>query len=217
MNKKTIVDNEIGSRYLQGKLTPDELAEFETYLLTHPDLVAELELDSVMYKVMPQVENMEKATGSWRFLDLPLRQVLAPLFASMIMVPMVILALFNDANIPNIQPVFLTSDTYRTADNSFSNMATLRFEEEDEVILLMLYPENELADDFKVILRDTSGGVEQIFTDLARGESGYVSIQLPASAVGEGEYILDITQDTSVDEILEQSAESIRLRVVKDS
>lgn len=217
MDKKSIDDNEIESRYLRGSLTPSELAEFETHLLAHPDLVAQLELDRVLYRVMPQVEKVAKTSTFWQFLELPLRKVLAPLVACMIMAPMVILALFNDTNIPIIQPIFLTSDSYRTADDSFSNMTILRFEEVDEVILLMLYPKNELADNFNIKLRNSSGYVEQTFTGLARGESGYVSIQLPATAVNEGEYILDIIQDSSIVEVSERSLESIPFRVVKVS
>lgn len=217
MDKKIIDDNDIERRYLQGKLTPEELEQFETYLMTHPDLVTQLELDSVMYRIMPQIEDMPKPLDFWRFLDMPLRKVFAPIAASMIIVPVVVLALFDRPNIPNIQPVFLTNETYRTTDASFSNVSTLLFHEEDEVILLLLYPENELADDFNVGLRGSSGDVELTFIGLSRGGSGYVSVQLPASVVTEGEYLLEITPNSSVVGNSDRIVESIPIRVQKDS
>ncbi|MFT6403170.1 MAG: hypothetical protein ACJA2D_002495 [Pseudohongiellaceae bacterium] len=77
MDKRYIEENEIEVKYLRNQLDPDELEEFEVYLMENPEMVDELKLDEVFIRnfaiesdiqtiVEPQVKN-----GSVRFWQKP--------------------------------------------------------------------------------------------------------------------------------------------------
>ena len=55
MNDETIKQNDVVKRYLQNKLTPEEIVEFEEYILDKPELLEQLELDMVLVKTLPKV------------------------------------------------------------------------------------------------------------------------------------------------------------------
>lgn len=55
MDADYISRHEIAKRYLQGKLTTEESVEFEEYILDKPELLEQLELDSVMVDSLPKV------------------------------------------------------------------------------------------------------------------------------------------------------------------
>ena len=48
--------NEVSQRYLKGLLTPEESIDFENYILDKPELIEQLEMDSVLYKTMSHVK-----------------------------------------------------------------------------------------------------------------------------------------------------------------
>ena len=48
MNKKYIEDNNIDVKYLRNQLNDEELEGFEVYLIEHPEMVEQLELDDVL-------------------------------------------------------------------------------------------------------------------------------------------------------------------------
>jgi hypothetical protein len=56
MNEEYIATHEIIKRYLNGKLTPEETVEFEEYILDKPELLEQIELDSVLVKTLPDVD-----------------------------------------------------------------------------------------------------------------------------------------------------------------
>jgi hypothetical protein len=218
MDKKYIDDNNIKNKYLRGLLTPDEIIQFESYLMDKPTLVEELELDDVFFRVMPRSQKLQVSPSPriWGFLNIPLRSALAPIVICLFVIPLGLVAVFTEPGTSSIQPVFLTNDNYRTATDLASDVTTLEFQDSNQVILLLLYPENELAESFDVAIRDFSGRLMQQFEDHSRGNSGYVSIELLSSAINEGDYLLEIAPTNEVAESLNGKVESIPFRVTKN-
>ena len=56
MDDKYIDQHNVIERYLQQKLTREEKAELEVYLLDKPELLEQLELDSIMKEHLPSVQ-----------------------------------------------------------------------------------------------------------------------------------------------------------------
>ncbi len=48
MDKKYVEENEIEIKYLRNQLTPEELEEFEVYLMENPEMLESVKLDSVI-------------------------------------------------------------------------------------------------------------------------------------------------------------------------
>lgn len=69
MDQNYIEQNDIARKYMQGRLTPEEAADFEVYLMDKPELVEEMELDGLLDKHLEQTSSVkEKRTGflfSW--------------------------------------------------------------------------------------------------------------------------------------------------------
>lgn len=219
MDKKYVDDNNIKRKYLRGLLAEDELVKFEIYLMDNPELVEELELEELLYRAMPQLENSQTSQQSWNwgFLDIPLRRVFAPIIVCLFVIPLGLISLLREPGLSTIQPVFLTSDNYRAASGGggAAEATTLSFQDDGQIILLMLYPENEVADSFDVAIRDLSGSLNRQAVGLSRGDSGYISVELSAATIGEGGYLLEITPRYDVAQTSSENIESIPFRVVK--
>jgi hypothetical protein len=54
MNNEYIIQNDIVGRYLRNKLTADEIIAFEEYAMDKPELLEQLELDSVLMETLPK-------------------------------------------------------------------------------------------------------------------------------------------------------------------
>ena len=63
MDKKYIEQHSIDIKYLRNQLTPEENEEFEVYLLEHPDMLEQLELDNALMKAMPEVSIKQQSTS----------------------------------------------------------------------------------------------------------------------------------------------------------
>lgn len=83
LTQKTIEQHDVIAKYLQGRLLAEEAAEFEVYLMDHPALLEQLELDDMMIRTMPQAMTDMKGAKvknqrwwDWLFVT-PLRSNLA--------------------------------------------------------------------------------------------------------------------------------------------
>ena len=64
MDKQYIQDNEVEIEYLRNQLTPDEVEEFEVYLMENPEMVESLELIDILREKGSFDENLaEKPTS----------------------------------------------------------------------------------------------------------------------------------------------------------
>ena len=71
MDKKYIEENGIVTKYLRGQLTPEETSEFEAYFLDKPEIIEQLELDSILIKNTGRAfENLQRAGIRNRWLNL---------------------------------------------------------------------------------------------------------------------------------------------------
>ena len=55
MDKSYIEQNAIDTKYLRNQLTPEQTEEFEVYLLDHPEMLEQIELDAVLGSELPNV------------------------------------------------------------------------------------------------------------------------------------------------------------------
>lgn len=69
MNADYISQHDIVQRYLKGKLTPEETVEFEEYILDKPELLEQLEVDSVMSEHLPNIAPKRSRRSIFRLLS----------------------------------------------------------------------------------------------------------------------------------------------------
>ena len=68
MDKNYIEQNAIDTKYLRNQLTPEQSEEFEVYLLDHPEMLEQLELDAVLGSELPDVASVKSqavSLSSW--------------------------------------------------------------------------------------------------------------------------------------------------------
>lgn len=74
MDQNYIEQNDIARKYMQGRLTPEEAADFEVYLMDKPELVEEMELDGLFDKHVDKTEtaknNSKHFFFNWLSIDL---------------------------------------------------------------------------------------------------------------------------------------------------
>ncbi len=194
MDINYINDNNISARYLNGELSEAEEAEFELFLINHPYYVEQLELEDALFRFVPQLEKHSKKR--WLnlsyLLELPLRQALAPIAICLIALPAAVFFWIEPSTVNSIQPVFLTNDGFRTSSSTSNQETTLTFQSETDVLLLLLYPDNELANEFEISVRDSDGNLVREFGNRGRGSYGYLSIELAAQEIRSGSYIVEM-------------------------
>ena len=67
MDKQYIEQFDIGRKYLKNELTPEEVIQFEEYLLDKPELIEQLELDRIAMLAMPKVSQQREQRSLWRW------------------------------------------------------------------------------------------------------------------------------------------------------
>lgn len=65
MDREFIEQHDIAQRYLHGRLTPEEAEEFEVYLMDNPEMIEELELDSIFVSHTASLKNLEQKPAPW--------------------------------------------------------------------------------------------------------------------------------------------------------
>ncbi len=68
MNKEYIEQHEIAHRYLAGSLCAEEIEQFEVYLMEHPQMLEELELNSIIKTHASAYKPKITSTSKWRSL-----------------------------------------------------------------------------------------------------------------------------------------------------
>ncbi|GAA6182960.1 MULTISPECIES: hypothetical protein [Alteromonadaceae] len=69
MDQAYIERRDIANRYMQGKLCAEECEEFEIYLMENPDVVDQLQLDSMFIKALPFLAQSPKQKPTfWQLL-----------------------------------------------------------------------------------------------------------------------------------------------------
>jgi hypothetical protein len=76
MDKRYIEENEIEVKYLRNQLDPDELEEFEVYLMENPEMVDHIELDQIIsssLKDESSINSLKEEANLWNFASLTSR------------------------------------------------------------------------------------------------------------------------------------------------
>ncbi len=208
MNIEYVNNNNISEKYLKGKLDKAEEVAFELFLINHPDYVEQLELEDALFRFMPQLKEHQNTVNSkiYSFLNMPLRQALIPIACCLLLLPTATYYLLENFNQTSIQTVFLSDESFRSSSDAGNPGTTLSFQSRKEVLLLFLYPENELADDFHVSIRNLDDSSLLDFGTRSRSGLGYVNIELRSGEIGSGSYVVemlpsDINSSLTVDTI----------------
>lgn len=194
MNIEYVNNNNISQKYLNGKLDKAEEVAFELFLINHPDYVEQLELEDALFRFMPQLKEHQNTFNSkiHSLLNMPLRQVLIPITCCLLLLPTATYYLLDNFNQSTIQTVFLSDESFRSSSESGNQGTTLSFQNRNEVMLLFLYPENELADDFHVSIRNLDNSSLMDFGNRTRGGLGYLSIELRSGEIDSGSYVVEM-------------------------
>jgi hypothetical protein len=65
ITEEYIQENDIARRYLQKRLSPEEEAAFEVFLMEHPQVLEQVELDAAISHVLPEVVFQQKTKTKW--------------------------------------------------------------------------------------------------------------------------------------------------------
>lgn len=189
-----ISQHDIAQRYLQGKLTPEETVEFEEYLMDKPELLEQLELDSVMVEHLPNVFNSPPKTAqNKRSRWTPLFSHITAIAACSLLAVTLWLGQPNSEISPNFSPNIVYLENYRSA----TNITTLSFklDEAFKVIAIDVPPNSGNEFDLKIV--DTNGQYV-LAQHLQTNGNNEVTFLLYSTVLMNEKYKLELTKDERV-------------------
>lgn len=202
MNDEYIKQHDLVSRYLHNKLTPEETVEFEEYILDKPEILEQLELDSVLIETLPMMQMAEPQSPDNKIgLKLSILQVLfgTPIKASLyLMLSLTIVSTISwkvlypitNTFLPSTQNQIIYLETLRAIQPS-PNQITIK--ENTELLIFVLQP-NNLVD------REFSAQINQInnenalfsFENIFVSNTGELILAIPASTFSSDNYEIEI-------------------------
>lgn len=199
-----IVSNDIeaknlANRYLKGQLSPDEIVAFEEYILDKPELLEQLELDSILIETLPKIEESRVKPSlfstfyaSWR--------VLLPTACSLVL--FVLLLLNSNPEIHETTSQIHYVENVRSA--SQDRTESIKIEADTGVLVLVVTP-LVLSDMHEVILSNANGLLYSKQQKLS--EFGQLSILIDKSIIDSGKATLKVIpatrSHTESDELME--------------
>lgn len=177
-------------RYLKGQLSPEETIAFEEYILDKPELLEQLELDSVLIKTLPQIEE-SRAKESFFTKLLSSWLIVLPTACSFIFLAMLVMNHNPDIQETASQIHYL--ENLRSANQSRIETVTI---EEDTGILVLVVTPLILSDMHQVTLINADGlayNKQQKLSDF-----GQLSILIEKSVFERGEATLKVEPLTNV-------------------
>lgn len=192
----------LGLRYVRGELSGHELDKFEDYLMDNPELLEQLELDSVFASVLPKLELVtvkpDKGFNLWRWLfTTPAGASLSASLSTACACVLLAALLWSNSStqIPAI-----------SASNQLVHLSTLRSTSQPErtieisdkqtQLILVVQPASFEDENFLVNIKNSSNESETSLT-ASISESGDIVITVPSQALVSGKYQLNITGSTS--------------------
>ncbi|WP_102795653.1 hypothetical protein [Bowmanella denitrificans] len=192
----------MGFRYVRGELSGHELDKFEDYLMDNPELLEQLELDSVFASVLPKLELVtvkpDKGFNLWRWLfTTPIGASLSASLGTACACVLLAALLWPNSStqIPAI-----------SASNQLVHLGTLRSTSQPEKIIelsdkktqliLVVQPVSFEDENFLVNIKSSSTGSETSLT-ASISASGDIVVLIPSQALVAGKYQLNITGLTS--------------------
>ena len=193
MNADYISQHDIVQRYLKGKLTPEETVEFEEYIVDKPELLEELEVDSVMVEHLPKLKTAAqrlRPSSLWmRLFGTPLKASLGTGFAVLLVVAL-FAPHFNQQGRPldgNIALYYLSEVRGQAGIEQTVDVAKTT-----DTIIFVLDVEIEQSTPYKVSLlnidSDTRIALSQRYL---ASEVGEIYVSIPAKNLPKGRYLIE--------------------------
>ena len=206
LDKEMIQSGEMSERYLNGQLTPEEAAAFEDYLMDHPDLVAQLELDSVFKATLPEVQLSEPQQskpqkpkqGFRSWFSWPTHPVITA--AATLGVCVLILPLIYPSASPPDYPVLVNMEQVVLAPMrgaTDTNRAVITTKPGDHYFEVVVETSDDSALAYRVdVVRESDGLPVVPRQTFKLHHSGELKLALPVDRFAPGNYRLTATPDT---------------------
>lgn len=194
MDDDYINHNDIVKRYLGGKLTPEETVEFEEHILDKPELLEQLEMDSVFTEHLPNVatdKTIPHMTSIWQKLfGTPMRASMGTATAC-VLVATVFVKLATPQLTPlqgNIELVYLSN----TRGDTNVSVQELSRSAAPDTLIFILQADAVLDEQFKVRLfnQKTEQSIALLATYSAN-EMGDIYVPARANNLPQGTYIFE--------------------------
>ncbi|WP_416305963.1 hypothetical protein [Neptunicella sp. SCSIO 80796] len=189
MDETYIAENDIKRRYLHNKLTAEETAEFEAYILDKPALLEELELDSVFISAYP---NMMKKSPFWRSLtDKWLWPGLGVAIGGALSAAIILIAFIPQTSfeLSKQSPEIVYLETMR----SVSGRTSVRFLPSQEEKLLVIDTGLRAREHVNLILENESGTVKNNWSSITTNSNGELIVMLVKTRLIGGNYRMTVT------------------------
>lgn len=193
-SKEQVENGDIANRYLQGQLSPEETMAFEIYLLEHPELLEQLNIDQVFIDAIGSVDiqktdNTEesKSTSFWpNFKWLGLGAIGA--YVSVALFSM----LMTNSVMMNVDRVVYV-ETVRSSDPV---QKRIRLSDKDERMVLMLSTSFDQEGPFDVsIVRVDTNQVVAEFKGVPKTETDDIAIIVDSGLFEVGGYNFELVNN----------------------
>ncbi|MDU0352778.1 hypothetical protein RS130_01530 [Paraglaciecola aquimarina] len=206
MDDKYITENDIVKRYLHNKLTPEETVEFEEYIMDKPELLEQLELDSVFVQTLPEAfENEQTANQiqaeSSKYVKPSFWQILwgTPMRASLVTLGIsagVFLGMF-EYKLLNSNPSQIYSESYEIA--YLSNLRSSQTNQSQDIyapsgkstVILVLQTQLVAYEEVDVLVKNKVN--QLVIASIPKTANSEGDVLLPVAINDHNPYMLEIT------------------------
>ncbi|MEM7360793.1 MAG: hypothetical protein AAF431_17010 [Pseudomonadota bacterium] len=208
MDRKYIEDNEIDIKYLRNQLTPEEVEEFEVYLMENPEMVERLELDISFTTELPKNKEV-LSEQEQKFLNLfSLPKIVVGLSALSILLVSSTTALFLFSRVDSgFSQIVYLSDTrsvgkqIRPIVEVVYPQKSFEYWSQDKVVFVMDAPSGANREYFLTVrqtvgdhLDSDTGQLEKI--TLISDQLGTITLVSDVNNYTPGEYEIEIQDET---------------------
>lgn len=208
MNMQDIEQRNIKQRYLTGRLNAQEVAAFEEYMLDKPELTQELELDSILYKTMPECMEQQPAIATntmssrrnqrlRQTLNASWKYALAAGLGAFLFGPMVHSPLFSPAELARPAALTITGNNQiaylETTRSMLSADKTIELGATASQLILLIQPATMTDSEFAVSLQRADTPASNAFaTQATLANNGDLIISVPTDILQPATYALTI-------------------------
>ncbi len=193
MDREYIQEFDVVHRYVHGKLTAEEMAEFEVYLMEHPELLEEVQIDQAFHQYGQQASQVKKDENAGSLLPDWLKGAFGGVFASAAVVMVMVTGGLFDKGLTPVDSVSESQIYYvqnlRSQEQQMLHKIAL--EKQADVLVLAVTPMS-LSELHDMQLFDAKTN-ELIFKDtLKLSDDGLLSIALRTSLLNNDRYSVKV-------------------------
>jgi hypothetical protein len=204
MDKRYIEENEIEVKYLRNQLDPDELEEFEVYLMENPEFLETLELDSFFLE--SEFVEVEMPSG----LFIKLKQLFNPMFATAfatIAIATTVFVFVPSNSEHDLNAAYVVELENLRSSSQLENTNRLYLEEigqSQQIDLTFFLPEEfstveaKLFEVGKEPFRGCGKHKNLTFTSSVELTESKYSFLVPKSKIGVGDYVVCVSRNQSL-------------------